>query len=107
MRAVLNLKIGVRLGFGFGVLISIMLIVVSVALLRFSDVNLVNDRIIEKDWVKAESANIINATTRANARNTMELLISEDIEQTNKIKKSIESNKRTIDVALEKLDQLI
>jgi methyl-accepting chemotaxis protein len=35
---------------------------------RFAEVNAVNSRIIEKDWVKAEAANVINATTRANAR---------------------------------------
>lgn len=79
----------------------------SIAWLRFAEVDAVNTRIIEKDWVKAEAANIINATTRANARNTMELLITEDPERIRNIKLSIENNKKTISDALETLKQLI
>lgn len=107
MRTFMDLKIGVRLAFGFGILIIMMLGMGGVGLLRFAEVNAVNSRIIEKDWVKAEAANIINATTRANARNTMELLISQDAAQTDRIKQSIERNKQTINAALEKLNQLI
>lgn len=89
MRTFMDLKIGVRLAFGFGILIIMMLGMGGVGLLRFAEVNAVNSRIIEKDWVKAEAANIINATTRANARNTMELLISQDTAQTGRIKQSL------------------
>lgn len=102
-----DLKIGVRLAIGFGILILMMLGMGGVSLLRFIEVNEVNSRIIEKDWVKAEAASIINATTRANARNTMELLISQDAAQTTKIKQSIEKNKQVISEALERLNQLI
>ena len=70
-----NLRIGVRLGWGFGLLIVLTVVAIAVAILRFSQVGEVNTRIIESDWVKAEAANTINATTRANARRTMELLI--------------------------------
>lgn len=107
MRTFIDLKIGVRLSIGFGILIIMMLGMGAVGLLRFAEVNAVNSRIIEKDWVKAEAANIINATTRANARNTMELLISQDAAQTDKIKQSIERNKQIISTALETLKQLI
>ncbi|HQC86289.1 MAG TPA: MCP four helix bundle domain-containing protein, partial [Rhodoferax sp.] len=68
-----DLKIGVRMGAGFGLLILMMLVMALVSVMRFGDVAEINDRIIEKDWVKAEAANVINATTRANARRTMEL----------------------------------
>jgi methyl-accepting chemotaxis protein len=74
---------------------------------RFAEVNAVNSRIIEKDWVKAEAANVINATTRANARNTMELLIADDATQAGRVKQSIEANKQVISAALDTLKQLI
>lgn len=102
-----NFKIGLRLTVGFGILIMMMLGMGSIAWLRFAEVDAVNTRIIEKDWVKAESANIINATTRANARNTMELLITEDPKQVQAIKQSIEINKKTISDAIDTLKQLI
>ena len=102
----MNLRIGARLSIGFGALIGMMLIMVGVGLLRFSEVNAVNSRIIEKEWVKAEAANVINATTRANARYTMELLISNPAHIA-QIKQSIETNKKTINAALDTLKQLV
>jgi len=102
-----DLKIGTRLGAGFGLLIVTLLCVVTVGVQRFTEVGEVNNRIIEKDWVKADAAHTINATTRANARRTMELLIASDPEQVKRVKAAIETNKKTIDEALKTLDQLI
>jgi len=89
MHAFANLKIGVRLSIGFGILILMTLGMGGTGLQRFAEVNAVNSRIIEKDWVKAEAANVINATTRANARNTMELLIADDATQAGRVKQSL------------------
>ena len=100
-------KIGTRLGLGFGLLILMLLVAVILALLRLTEVEAINTRIIEKEWVKAEAANTINATTRANARRTMELIIVGDVAQLATIKERIAENKKTIDVALETLDRLI
>ena len=102
-----DFKIGTRLGLGFGLLMLLMVVIIGVGLLRFAQVSEINDRIIEKDWVKADAANVINATTRANARRTMELVITKDPAQMANIKQSIAPNKKTIDDALETLDKLI
>jgi methyl-accepting chemotaxis protein len=102
-----NLKIGIRLGAGFGILIAMMLVMALVSVVRFSELSDIKDRIIEKDWVKAEAANVINSTTRANARRTMELVIATNPEQSGIIKRSIEANKKTIAQALETLENLI
>jgi methyl-accepting chemotaxis protein len=102
-----NLRIGVRLGAGFGLLIVFTLAAVVLATLRFSQVAEVNTRIIDSDWVKAEAANTINATTRANARRTMELLIVSDPAQLAQVRTRIAENKKTIDEALATLDRLI
>ena len=102
-----NMRIGRRLGMGFALLIAMMLSIVAVTLLRFSDVSAINNRIIEKDWLKADAANIVNATTRANARLSMQLLITDDPHQIAQIKASINTNKKTISDALSTLDKLI
>ncbi len=102
-----DLKIGTRLGLTFGLLIVMMLAMVVVGLLRFGSVADSTTRIVEEDWVKAEAANVINATTRANARRTMELVIATDAAQLQAIKADIAVNKKTIDDALAILDQKV
>ena len=102
-----NLKIGVRLGLAFALLNLMLLLLVGLGIWRFTQVDEVNTRIIEKDWVKADAANVINATTRANARRTMELLLVTDPAQVDHVKKRIADNKKTIDQALDVLNNLI
>ena len=102
-----DLKIGTRLGLTFGLLIVMMLAMVVVGLLRFSSVAQVNTRIIEEDWVKAEAANVVNVTTRANARRTTELVLVTDNAQLQVIKADIAANKKAIDDALATLEQKV
>ncbi|MBY0454006.1 MAG: MCP four helix bundle domain-containing protein [Burkholderiaceae bacterium] len=101
-----NWKIGTRLGWGFGALIAMMLGVVAMGLVRFDQVGEINTRIIDSDWVKAEAVHTINATTRANARRTMELVLANESE-VKAIRADIATNKKTIDDALATLEQHI
>ncbi|MGZ3241177.1 MAG: MCP four helix bundle domain-containing protein, partial [Burkholderiaceae bacterium] len=102
-----KMKVSTRLSIGFGLVLCMMSIIIIFALIRFSDVGEINRRIIEKDWVKAEAANTINAKTRANASNTMELLIAVDDAEIAKIEERIGVNKKEITAALDVLDKLI
>ena len=102
-----TMKVGTRLSAGFGLVLSMLVISIVIALMRFSSIGEINDKIIEKDWVKAEAANTINAMTRDNARRTMELLIATDAAQLGKIHERIDANKKTISDALGILDKLI
>lgn len=56
-----NLGIGIRLSLGFGFLLVLIVIANAVAVVQFSAISTINTRIIERDWVKAEAANTINA----------------------------------------------
>jgi methyl-accepting chemotaxis protein len=102
-----DLKIGTRLGAGFGLLIVLMLGMVVIGIQRFNQVGDIHSRLVEKDWAKAEAASLINATTRANARRTMELLIVADVAQLVRIKERINENKKAVDQALATLERLI
>ena len=102
-----NWRIGVRLGLGFTALSLLSLGMIALAIVRFQFVGDINTRIIEKDWVKAEAANTVNATTRANARLTMELLLAATPEQRTRIRAEIDQNKQTITAALETLERLV
>ncbi|MGH8806750.1 MAG: methyl-accepting chemotaxis protein [Noviherbaspirillum sp.] len=102
-----NMKIGVRLGLGFGLVLILMVTLITIGLLRFASIGDINDKIIEKDWVKADAAATINAMMRANARRTMELLLIPDKAQLNRVFEKVEENKKVIDSAVEILDKLI
>ena len=102
-----NWRIGVRLGLSFAALSLLSLGMIALAIVRFNFVGDINTRIIEKDWVKADAANTVNATTRANARLTMELLFATSPGQLQHIRADIGKNKQTITEALETLERLV
>jgi methyl-accepting chemotaxis protein len=101
------LRIGARLGAGFGLVLALMVIVIAVALVRLTSIGSASDQMIRKDWVKAEAAATINATTRANARRSMELFLAPDRAYAEKTRARIEDNKKTISEALDTLDKLV
>ncbi len=100
-------KIGVRLTAGFGLLIVMMLGMAIVGVTRFTQIGAINPRIIERDWGQSEAASTINATTRANGRRTMELVLATDPSQVSAVKAAIETNKKTISDALQTLEALV
>jgi methyl-accepting chemotaxis protein len=102
-----NMKVGTRLSVGFGLVLSMSVIIIAIAIIRFSSIGEINDKIIEKDWVKADATNTINTLTRDNARRTMELLIVTDQAQLPKIRERIQANKTKISEALDTLEKLI
>ena len=73
--SIANMKIGLRLGVAFGLILILMVVVIVSGLVRFASIGETSSKMIEKDWVKAEAANTINAMTRANARRTLELFL--------------------------------
>ncbi len=103
----MNMKIGVRMGLGFGAVLVLMVGVVWIGISRLDSVNVLTDRIVAKDWVKASLANDAADMVNDNARANMELLIVTDNEKMRKIFDRIESNKSKITAVLEKLDGLV
>ena len=102
-----DLKIGTRLGTIFAVILVMMFVIIAIAVNRFNIVGEITTSMIERDWVKAEAANTINLTTRANARRSLELLLTQEPAKTAKLKAHIVENKKTIDQALIQLDALL
>jgi methyl-accepting chemotaxis protein len=102
-----NVKIGMRLGASFGFVLMLMAMLIVVGLNRMAGIGEINDNIIHQRWVKSEAAQTVNLMTRANARRTMELFITSDRDRMALIYQEIEANKKTIDKALETLDQLV
>ncbi|HTN66420.1 MAG TPA: MCP four helix bundle domain-containing protein, partial [Burkholderiaceae bacterium] len=101
------MKVGTRLSLGFGLVLLSMVVLITVGLLRFNEVGALSERIIGKDWVKAEAVNTIDRITRANARNTLELFLVSDKARATEIYQRIEANKKAGDQAFETLEKLL
>ena len=107
MNFVKNLKIGIRLGLGFGLVLLLMGAMITLALARFAAIGDQAEKILEKDWVKADAAATLNATTRANAQRTMELFFTTDPGRLTHLHQQIAANKQTVSEALATLDRIV
>lgn len=102
-----NLTIGSRLALGFGAVLALMIAIVVLAATRFTAIDASVKQLMEDDWVKAEAAHVMNATTRTNARKTMELFFVSDANQLAAIRQHIEQNKKIVSESLTTLDNLV
>jgi methyl-accepting chemotaxis protein len=102
-----NIKIGVRLGFGFGIMLALIAGIIWFGLGRLDSVYRITEKIVSKDWTKAALANDALTMVNDNARANMELLLVSDKEQHKKILERIESNKTKIGAAFEKLESML
>ncbi|HEX8613741.1 MAG TPA: methyl-accepting chemotaxis protein [Telluria sp.] len=101
-----NLRIGARLGGAFGIILLIMAALIATALTLLANISAVSTTMMERDMVQADAANIINVTTRANARATLELFIAPDAAYSARVRDKIEANKKDITAAIAVLDKL-
>ncbi len=102
-----HLGIGTRLAFGFGLLLVLTALALTLSGLRFQSLGQTFDRIADEDWVKARAVAEVDALTRANTRYTMELLLVNDAAQAQAALGHIQQNKRRIDDSLAALDRLV
>ena len=96
----IQLNIGPRLGLGFGLLLVLLAGICAVAALQLRTVGDLYRQTTELEWSKSEAATTVNTLARANARRTMELLITQDERQLGRIDAAIAFNKKAIDEAL-------
>lgn len=102
-----NLSIGLRLTLSFAFLLVLAVIANTVAIVQFGYVSSINTRIIEKEWVKADAANTINATTRAQVRRTLEIVLAVDPAQIAAADERIATNKKIIEEAFVTLEKMV
>ena len=102
-----NMKIGTRLGLCFAIVFALMTMLIAVGSQRLSDIDSLSSTIIDKDWVKADAAATVAATTRANAALVLQLLLDTDATHAAELRKQVEANKTTISNALATLDKLV
>ncbi|CAN0624555.1 methyl-accepting chemotaxis protein Trg [Burkholderia multivorans] len=102
-----NLKIGTRLGLGFGLVMILMVVLITVGSSRFTNIGNLSDELIESDWVKAQAANAIDSTMRSNARRTLELIVTSEQDHKDQVFRKIAENKELINGNVQTLEKLI
>ncbi|CUJ88054.1 methyl-accepting chemotaxis protein [Achromobacter xylosoxidans] len=101
-----NLSIGTRLTLGFGTVLALLLALTGLSQYELTHIGGINRAITEQTWAKANAINIIDVTTRANARANLELIVNTDPHTAETLFARIDTNRKTIDQALETLRPL-
>ena len=108
-----NMKIGMRLGIGFGAVLILMLVIIGVALTRLRDSYHTTEQIVGDDWEQSMLANDLVSLAYDNAKARMELLLlgenqtaPPDSARLAKIFERIAENKKNINERVEKLEKM-
>ncbi|MGE8656466.1 MAG: methyl-accepting chemotaxis protein [Achromobacter sp.] len=101
-----NLSIGTRLTLGFGTVLALLLALTGLSQYELTHIGGINQAITEQTWAKANAINIIDVTTRANARANLELIVNTDPRAAEMLFARIDTNRKAIDQALETLRPL-
>ena len=73
-----NLKIGVRLGAGFGIVLLILAAIVGIAMTRMSAMNGDTEKLVRMDWVKAKLVTEVKEFANDNAKANLELFLPQE-----------------------------
>jgi methyl-accepting chemotaxis protein len=103
-----NLKVGIRLGIGFGVLLVACLVVGGIGWVRLAQLDKVVNRITTENWEKARLTMEMEIRTRDNAFKTGRVLMAgNDTEAVRILKEEMAANTKLNGAALEQLEKLV
>ena len=103
-----NLKVGARLGIGFGALLAITLVVSGLSLWRMSQMDDATDRIVLQEWERARLSTEMQIRSRDNAaKAALVFLAGGDTAMVDKLRAEMAENTRKNAVDLEQLDKLV
>ncbi|MES2716287.1 MAG: methyl-accepting chemotaxis protein [Pseudomonadota bacterium] len=101
------MRIGARLGGGFGLLLLLLLALVGLAVQALHSAGQASDRLIDLEWAKSQALADLDAATRANALATTELFFARTPAQTARIHSRMASNRQAVTDAIARLDRLV
>jgi len=107
MQWIKNLRIGIRMGVGFGLVLALSVAMTGMVFLYLSGIGSNLRRLADEDLVKAEAATTLDVYTRANARATMEMFFARSADERQAIDRSMGANREKVSAALAVLEQLV
>ena len=102
-----TMRIQNRLTLGFAITISLLVLIAGTALISFQRIGAKIENIVDHDWVITSAIQDVNALTRGNTRNTMELFFATDAAQTAAIAQRMQATKLAIDDRMEVLQRMV
>ncbi len=102
-----NMKVSLRLGLGFGLVLALLLIVGGVGVSRLATLDESTEMLVGRDAAKLEQALRLESAARANAARVAQLLTTADRGEIERIRESIEQNKKAATDAQDRLDALM
>lgn len=102
-----TMRVQNRLTLGFAITISLLVLIAGTALISFQRIGANIDTIVDHDWVITIAIQDVNALTRGNTRNTMELFFVTDTAQTAAIAQRMQATKLAIDERMEVLQRMV
>ncbi|MFZ2853345.1 MAG: methyl-accepting chemotaxis protein [Rhodocyclaceae bacterium] len=102
-----NMKIGMRLGLGFGALIVLLLGVAYLGITRMGTLNDSIDLIVKDRYAKTVMANEISSEVNNIARHLRNMLLTDDVARWKDEQKKVDDSRRRIRENLEKLEPLV
>lgn len=102
-----NMKLSMRLGVTFALLIILMLVIIGIGLKELSAVNNITHQIVTDDWRKTVLANDIIDIANSNAKTRLELLLNDDPADQKRLHDLLTSNRLGIDQRTAELENMI
>jgi methyl-accepting chemotaxis protein len=102
-----NMKIGMRLGLGFAVVLVLLGIILATGVKKLASVNEITNRMATQDWVKSVIANDIVDLANDNARASYELFLVTDKKDLENTHARIDKNVKTINAKVEQLGEML
>ncbi len=102
-----DLKISVRLGLGFGLVVLLLMGVTLLGITRMARLNAGTEAIVHRDVAKLEYAMRLEGDTRENAAKLLELLITFDTTEVAKIKQRMEVTRKSAATSADELERLL
>jgi methyl-accepting chemotaxis protein len=104
MKLLQNLKIGARLGAGFGLVLVLLLAVLAMSALALQRTADAGNRIVDVQWARAAALARLDAASRANSQATLQLFLADTPAESDALRARIAANRQIVTTALEQLE---
>ncbi|WP_114973942.1 methyl-accepting chemotaxis protein [Rhodoferax ferrireducens] len=101
-----NLKVSTRLGAGFGLVLLLMVLLLTVGFVQLNSVDQVDRQILSEDWSKAEASATLNTVARESARTMMVMFVAAGAEPVVKATERLAPHHQALNTALSTLERL-
>jgi methyl-accepting chemotaxis protein len=102
-----NMKIGLRLGLGFGLVVILLVIIATLAILRLSQQNDTLNLIVNDRYMKVAIITVIKSETTNIAMSMRNMLLTENPDDQRKQEELISDSRKKIQENIEKLQKVL